>query len=45
MLLSVMPIYESEMRFKLEQGADALIERLVAAGIDDVIDPKRPHAC
>ncbi len=45
MLLSVMPIYESEMRFKLEHGADALIERLAAAGVDDVLDPKRPRAC
>lgn len=45
MLISVMPIYEAEMRFKLEHGADALIARLVGAGVDDVIDPRRPSVC
>ncbi|MEZ4363555.1 MAG: suppressor of fused domain protein [Kofleriaceae bacterium] len=45
MLLSVMPIYEAEMRFKLERGANALIERLSAAGIDDVVDLQRRSVC
>ena len=41
MLISLLPLYEAEMRFKLERGADALISKLVTAGVDDVIDPKR----
>jgi Suppressor of fused protein (SUFU) len=45
LLMSVMAIHESEMRFKLEHGADALIERLAAAGIDDVVDPQRAAVC
>ena len=45
MLISVVPIFEAEMRFKLEHGAEALIERLAAAGCDDVIDVDRAPVC
>jgi hypothetical protein len=45
MLISVVPIYEAEMRFKLERGADALIERMAAAGCDDVVDVDRAPVC
>jgi Suppressor of fused protein (SUFU) len=45
MLISVMPIYESEMRFKLARGPEALLELLAAKDIDDVVDLQRPRAC
>lgn len=45
MLISLVPIYEAEMRFKLERGADALIELMAAAGCDDVLDLDRAPVC
>jgi Suppressor of fused protein (SUFU) len=45
LLISVIAIHASEMRYKLEHGADALIEKLVAAGVDDVLDPLRAAVC
>jgi hypothetical protein len=45
MLISVVPLHAAEMRFKLEHGADALIERMAAAGCDDVIDVDRASVC
>jgi Suppressor of fused protein (SUFU) len=45
MLLSVVPIYEAEMRFKLQHGANALIERLAKAGVDDVVELDRASVC
>ncbi len=45
MLVSVMPIYESEMRFKLERGPEALLELLAAKEVDDVIDLQRSRVC
>jgi hypothetical protein len=43
MLLSLLPLYAEEMKLKLDHGARALLERLNAAGVDDVIDPARPN--
>ncbi|HPH65509.1 MAG TPA: suppressor of fused domain protein [Kofleriaceae bacterium] len=45
MLMGIMPLYPEEMQFKLEHGYDALIEKLVAADIDDVIAINRVNVC
>jgi hypothetical protein len=42
---SVIPIYRDEMEFKLAHGAAALLERLHAAGMTDVLDVKRRSVC
>ncbi|MES2658459.1 MAG: suppressor of fused domain protein [Verrucomicrobiota bacterium] len=39
---SLIPLYASEMEFKLKHGADALLDRLIEAGHSDLFDPKRP---
>lgn len=39
---SLVPVYASEMEFKLEHGTEALFERLAAAGYSDLLDPARP---
>jgi len=39
---TLIPIHQSELDFKLQHGVDALLDRLVTAGYDDVIDPSRP---
>ena len=41
---AVIPLYESEMNFKLKKGADALADCLIDAAVTDTIDPKRPVA-
>jgi hypothetical protein len=38
---AIVPLYESEMHFKLENGADALIEQLFDASVTEILDPKR----
>lgn len=43
--LSVIPLYQSEMDFKLTQGADALFEKLWNGGVWDLIQPGRPPVC
>jgi Suppressor of fused protein (SUFU) len=45
LLMSVIALHEAEMRFTLERGADALIERLAAADVDDVLDVTRAPVC
>ncbi len=45
MLMSVMPVYDEEMQYKLEHGYDALIEKLVAADIDELLDLERVNVC
>lgn len=39
--LGVYPLFPGEMAMKLEQGTDALLDRLDAAGVTDVLDLKR----
>ena len=39
--LALYPLYESEMTYKLEKGADALFERMEAQGVTEVFDPQR----
>jgi Suppressor of fused protein (SUFU) len=43
-LYSLVPIYEDEMRFKLEHASEALFEKLSARGVGEVIDPARRSA-
>jgi len=40
--LSVVPIYEDEMRLKLERGINALYDLFDQNNVSDVIDPQRP---
>ncbi len=42
---SLFPLYREEMEYKLAHGAEALLERVVQAGLDDVVDPRRPNVC
>ena len=42
---SIIPIYRDEMEFKLAHGAAALLERLHAAGVTDLVDVRRPSVC
>jgi hypothetical protein len=42
---ALVPLYREEMDFKLRKGTDALIERLVKAGVDEVLDVKRKNVC
>jgi len=41
--LNLWPLYQSEMELKLEAGTDALLDRLEAYGITDVLDPDRSN--
>jgi hypothetical protein len=40
-LYSLIPIYEDEMRYKLEHTSEPLFEKLGARDVGEVIDPKR----
>lgn len=40
---SLLPLYREEIALKLKKGTEALLERLDAADITDVIDPARPN--
>ncbi len=40
-LLSVLPVFPGELRLVQERGLGALVERLVAAGVDDVLSLDR----
>lgn len=42
LLLTALPIYAAELTLLLERGVADLIERLVAAGVDDVLELTRP---
>lgn len=44
-LLTIMPLYLSEMEFKLKEGCDALLERFRQHGIDHVVQVGRPNVC
>lgn len=41
---TLLPLYREEMELKLAKGLDALFERLDAAAVDPVIDPRRASA-
>ncbi len=42
---SLFPLYREEMDYKLVHGAEALLERVVRAGLDDIVDPRRLNVC
>ncbi len=39
------PLYKEEMDFKLEKGLSPLIDRIVEAGMTEMINPNRPNLC
>ncbi len=39
--LAAVPVYNEEMELKLSQGAEKLEELLTAAGVTELVDPKR----
>jgi hypothetical protein len=42
--LAVVPLLKPELAFKLRLGADTLESRLMAAGITELLDPRRRSA-
>lgn len=40
-LLGLVPLYEDELRFKLDCGGAAMVERLRAGGVTELLDPVR----
>ncbi|MCU0292435.1 MAG: suppressor of fused domain protein [Thermoanaerobaculaceae bacterium] len=42
---SLFPLYKEEMEHKLGHGAEALLELVVRAGLDDIVDPRRLNVC
>ncbi len=40
--LAVVPLYEEEMALKMRDGTAALLERMRARGVTDVVEPTRP---
>ncbi|MCA8997715.1 MAG: suppressor of fused domain protein [Planctomycetaceae bacterium] len=42
---SFIPLYEEEVRFKLDKGVDDLTDRFDKHGIDDMINPQRKNVC
>ncbi|HET9496377.1 MAG TPA: suppressor of fused domain protein, partial [Chloroflexia bacterium] len=43
--LAVVPLYESEMDFKLKHGLDALLDRFDENDVTELIDVHRPNVC
>ena len=43
-VFAVWPLHKEEMDYKLKRGADAVIEKLAAAGASELVDPSRPSA-
>lgn len=43
-LLAVIPLHPAEIRLKLDQGFSALIEAFDRAGINELVDPRRPSS-
>jgi hypothetical protein len=41
-ILGLIPLHEGELQLCLNEGVDALVDRLDAAGVTDVVDPRRP---
>ncbi|MBB3113833.1 hypothetical protein FHS18_005946 [Paenibacillus phyllosphaerae] len=42
---TLLPLYEEEMNFKLSKGADALLEKLAQADVNELVDPRRKNVC
>jgi hypothetical protein len=43
--LAVVPLYESEMNFKLKYGLDPLLDRFDQYNISELLDANRPNVC
>lgn len=43
-LFSLWPLYQEEMDFKLRHGTDALISKMEAAGVTDMVNASRPNS-
>lgn len=43
-ILGLYPLHEAELQLCLNEGVDVLIDRLEAAGVTDVVDPRRPSS-
>ena len=41
----VIPTYQEEMEYKLKNGCQALVEKLIENGIDMIINPQRKNVC
>ena len=41
----IVPAYREEMDYKLENGCNALVQRMIENGVDMVIDPNRKNVC
>jgi hypothetical protein len=41
--LAVMPLYEEELRLKLDRGAEVLFERLDEAGVNELLVLQRKN--
>jgi Suppressor of fused protein (SUFU) len=44
-IFGLIPLLPEEMSFKLRRGLGALLERMDAAGITELLDPKRKAVC
>lgn len=42
-IYSMIPLYQEEIAYKLDNGLEALVNRLSAANIDEVVDINRPN--
>ena len=41
----VVPLYPEEMNFKIEHGAEALVDLLKEEGLPTMVDVNRPNVC
>ena len=42
---ALIPLYEEEMRFKLDHGLDPLLDRLDAGNVNELLNIKRKNVC
>lgn len=43
--LALVPLYEDEMQYKLDEGAQELVQRFEARGVTELVHVGRPSAC
>jgi hypothetical protein len=43
-LLAAVPLHPAEIRLKLDHGSSALVEAFDRAGINELVDPRRPSS-
>lgn len=42
---TVIPLYPEELKFKMKNNADALIDKFIDFDINEILDPKRKNTC